>query len=756
MRRLLLVAVGLAWACGSEDPAGDSPPAVAPWGLSTDAGAAAPLADCDTVVVFALDKVLRSEIFRSGSIHSAQAGTPRIDSVIAGAQRALDAVTTSTAGNAALASLLTGRHVTEHGIVSLRDQGFQTLSESELSLGEGFKEAGWSTIFSSGSPLHAQGFSGFSQGFEQYEAPRLAEPTRAAPSVANGALLPLRQALAEERPVFALLSFDDLAPRALRPPSAEIAAPFVSAWLRPVAQERADIEAALRTLDADPKQGIDDLTKLLARARGSRASVAWNMALRAAHLSVIDGAIGEVLDALEEAGRAEDALVVFTGLRGTLPPGYRHEAGSLFISDAITVPLAIRWPMGAKRAEPIESTLSLLDVPHALASVGGFGLKPTEFGCFDIGGVEPSAGAAYVADSQRKLLAAVHGDRQIERYIDGQVVAFDRAGQQLRGPGPDQGGALAHGLGGFVEAATAISLTVTVPEGELAADLQFAWETAPGPGTLAPTDRAADRPRAAVRGRFQIEDASQTLALAERGTAVRLRLESLSESAVGPGLIRMGDERGSDLPLMFTPMDDVTVPSADDEKPPEPRLRIERSDGLWWTLSVDALDDSQKSASAEVLVSVWPPREPTRELEVSAGGGVTQHAVPGRADLVRIVGEVPFTCRIKKLAKEDFAVACSVADGFLPPTEMGFHGLRFAEAHAFQCVFSHRQNEASAALPSPDAALFTGPIDVDLKTGKLVGDGAFVHRTGVGPRPLEFIAPSISDLLELVRLVPGE
>jgi hypothetical protein len=706
--------------------------------------------------VFALDKVLRSEIFRSGSVNPAQAVTPRIDSVVVGAQRATDAVTTSTAGNAALASLLTGRHVTEHGIVSLRDQGFQTLPDSEVSLAEGFKEAGWSTIFSSGSPLHARGFSGFSQGFEHYEAPRLAEPTRAAPSVANGALLPLKQALAEERSVFALLSFDDLAPRALRPPSAEIAAPFVSAWLRPVAQERADIEAALRMLDADPQQGIDDLTKLLARARGSRASVAWNMALRAAHLSVIDGAIGEVLDALEEAGRAERALVVFTGLRGTLPPGYRHEAGALFTSDAIGVPLAVRWPMGAKRSEPIDSTLSLLDVPHAIASVGGFGLNPTEFGCLDLGNVRPSAGVAFVADSQRKLLAAVQGDRQMERYLDGQVVGFDRAGQQLRGPGLDPGGGLAQSLSGFVEAATAISLTVTVPETELAADLQFAWETAPGPGTLAPTDAAADRPRAAVRGRFQIEDTSQSLALAERGTAVGLRLESLSKSAIGPGLLRMGDQRGSDLPLMFTPMDDVTVPSADDEKPSEPRLRIERSDGLWWTLTVDALDDSQGSASAEVLVSVWPPREPTRELEVSAGGGVTRHAIPGRADLVRIAGQVPFTCRVKKLGKEDFAVACSTSAGFLSPTEMGFHGLRFAEPHAFQCVLFHRQNGASEVLPSPDAALFAGIFDVDLKTGKLVGDGVVVHRAGVGPRPPEFDAPSVSDLLELVRLVPGE
>ena len=770
MRALLVALVGLAAGCGGEsDPAEAA--VVEPWGLPASGDSAVGLSDCDTVIIVALDKVLRSELFGVGDARPSADATPCMDSIAIGAQRAMDAVTTSTAGNAAMASLLTGRHITEHGIVSLRDVGFQTLPDSEETLAEGFAAAGWSTIFSSGSPLHAQGFSGFSQGFEHYEAPRLSEPSRGAPSVANGALLPLKNALAEDRKVFALLSFDDLTARALRPPSAEIAAPFVSAWLGPLAQDRADIESALRTLDADPEQGIDDLTKLLARARGSRASIAWNMALRAAHLSVIDAAVGEVLATLEAAGRGERALVVVTGLRGTLPPGFRHEAGALFTSDAINVPLAVRWPGGAQRSEPIDGTLSLLDVAPALAAVGDFELRPTAFRCSQLGtGThEPGApGPAFVSDSQRKLLAAISGELQAERYIDGQVVTFDRSGEQVRGEASVAAVSLGTGLAEFVAAATAIELYLSVGAKSDYPGLSCAWESAPGAATFVQSEGTNSTLRPAVRGKYMVENSSGALRLTERGTAVRLLFSSTDQAGIGPDLLWIGSRAGSALPLMYTPMEDGEASASESDDKPQARLRIARSDGLWWTLSVEPPADAETGASTEVLVSVWPPRDPVDELEVSAGGGVTRHAVPGRADLVRIEGTAPFTCRIKKLAKEDFSVACLTPDGFLMPTEMEFHGMRFADPTAFQCVLAHRQGQASATLPSLDAELY-------LDVASLFDEGALpdmnaeraslldlptahidVERRWIGPPPMEFTPPSVSDLLELVRLVPGE
>lgn len=743
MRALLsaVVAAGLI-ACGGEPrtiAVGVSPP----WGLPAASESTVSLSDCDTVIVLALDKILTSELFGEDVPSWSGGAAKHMNSVAYGAQRATDAVTTSTAGNAAMASLLTGRHVTEHGVISLRDAGLQTLPESETTLAEGFSEAGWSTIFSSGNPLHARGFSGFSQGFEHYEAPRLAEPSRAAPSVATGALLPLKKAFAEGRSVFAVMSFDDLTARSLRPPSAEIASPYVSAALGPLARERADIETALRTLDANPDQAIEDLSTLLARARGSRASVAWNMALRAAHLSVIDAAVGEVLAAVEAAGRQERALVVVTGLRGTLPPGYRHEAGALFTSDAIKVPLAVRWPGGAMRDKPVDTTLSLLDLAPALAGVGGFELQPTNHRCAELGAGEPgtaASGTAYVADSQRRLLAAVQGEVQLERYVDGQVVAFNRSGEQVQAVGHDS---LEAGLASFVESANSIDFSVAVPDEAMRELLSFAWETSPGSGFLKAADGPAAARRPKVRGKFAVEEAPRVLRLSERGTAVRLRIDASPEleEPIGPSLLHFEGVEGSEQPLMFTPLADGEVHEKDDDVP-QARLRIERSNGLWWTLTVDASsEDGSTAPPAKVHVSVWPPRDFVDELECVTGGDVTHAAARGQAGHVLIEGVPPFTCRIKKLAKEDFSVACVTNDGPLEPTEMAFRGQRFATPQAFSCVCPPWHPRGSS---QPSERPESG------------GSRVRIQRTWIGPDPREFTPPSVNDLLELVRLVPGE
>ena len=765
MRAALLLVVGCVAACGGASDSGDGGAAgssrapVQPWGLS---GAADPApaggssaAACDTVIVFALDKILHDEIQRDGMAPGA--ATPRMDSILAGAMNVTDAITTSTAGNAALASLLTGRHVSEHGIVSLRDAARQTLPESEFTLAEGFQSAGWTTIFSSGSPLHARGFSGFRQGFDHFEAPRLSEPSRPAGATINGALLPLRAALARDERVFALISFDDLTARALRAPDPAVTAPFVRARLAPLAKERADIEAGLRALDVDAGKGLEELAQLLARARGSRASAAWNMALRDAHLSLIDKAVGQVLDALEASGRGERALIVVTGLRGTLPPGYTHEAGALFTRAAIHIPLAIRWPGGARRSEPCGETASLLDVPRALQALGKFELGETAFRAANLGASGPLLPRpALVVDSQRKLFAAVDGDVQLERYSDGQLLPFDRAGQKARSVEDSVLEPIARTLGAFVDSSTSTRLRFEWL-GEDSTDAPgVAWET--GGGAV----QTALGSRPSVRGELGLSSgdaaAGAELLLTERATALRLRVTSARDSAIDPSLVRMGTEAaaldGAHLPLLFAPLDEIAPAKLSAESPPA-RLRFQRADGLAWTLSVDpAPGESSGTGTTEVLLSVWPPRDFSDALEVQAGGETKSHAVPGRLDMVRITGVAPFACRVKKLGKEDFTVACRTPEGFLPPTEMEFHGLRFADARGFELVVGAWQGAASAALPSLDPALYGA---LDRKTPESPGSpGLLIQRFDVGPLPMQFTPPDASDLAELVRLVPGE
>ncbi|QDV08905.1 Sulfatase [Planctomycetes bacterium Poly30] len=793
---VLLLAGGVLPACGgSSDSKGaaqgsalGSALGVEPWGLA-DTGQDQPsgavdFGACDTVIVIALDKVMRSEwIDRAGAV-----ATPHIESIVAGAMKVADAIVTSTAGNAALASLLTGRHVTEHGIVSLRDTARQTLPESERTLAMGFHDLGWTTIFSSGSPLHARGFSGFDRGFDHYEAPRLSEESRLAAATGNGALVPLRAALAAQKPVFALVCFDDLTARALRAPSPEATVPFVRARLGPLARERADIEAGLRSLDVDPAKALADLAQLLARARGSEASSAWNMALRDAYLSLIDDAVGEILNAVEAAGRAERALVVVTGLRGTLPPGYRHESGALFTADAIRLPMVIRWPGGVGRGEIVEETASLLDLPHALDDAFGLDLGETAYRAADLSVAPGPAlpGNALVVESQRQLFAAVGGDMHVERYSNGHVVVFDREGGKARQADEARVAQFTEELQDFVDEATALRVTFSLRDPDPRLDMEMAWETGDG-AVLQPGE---DRP--AVRGKVEFPGADggrreAALALTERDTALRIRLRTPGREildppgslppTLGPRSVRLGTSSGStslaNLPVMFAPLDDVgprAQPDASPEEAPPARLRFERADGLYWTLFVDAGPegagpqgpDAQGSgdggAETEVLLSVWPPRHVSDALEVRAGGGTRSEPVPGRLDMVRIHGVAPLVCRVKKLAKEDFLVACWTPEGFLAPTEMEFHGLRLADRQAFEFTLLHWQPAASAALPSLDPALFRAGGDAggDVAASPDGGPSFLIERVEFGPLPTLFSPPDASDAAELVRLSPGE
>lgn len=772
---------GVAWGallllggCGGGAGDGQSPdasPPLEPWGLAGGPAGGSANADgepCDTVIVIAIDKVLEGEVLaaepRSGA-------TPRLDSVAAGAFVVEDAVTTSTSGNAAMASLLTGRHAFEHGVLSLRDGRRQRLPEAEVTLAEGFRSAGWTTIFSSGSPRHARGFSGFSQGFEHYEAPRLSESTRPADSVANGALLPLRAALEQGERVFAVLSFDDLVTRSLEPPTPEIAAPFVQRRLRRVAGERADVEEALKTMESDPAKGLKDLAKRLGRARGSRASTAWRWALRDAHLSVIDGAVGEVLDAVETSGRARRAMVIVTGLRGALPPGYRQEPGPLMVADAVQIPLALRFPDGARRGARFEGVVSLRDVSDLAASLGGFELERTALPCADL--VDPTEAGlpdrgAFVVDAGRKVMARIGVLGQVERYHTGKVIAFDRSGA-VADLDADAGAVGLEQLMDYVDRLTGMDVELRAIDGaDRSIDVKVDYEVHPGGARRSDfrSDGEASPPGAdvkeAVRGRVTLgasEGASpgSTLRLGTRAASVQLRLEALEQGPFGPADVAVGSRSAADLPLLFTPLEErpLTEGAGDEEartELPTIRLRLERADGLWWTLTVEGANaDGAAAADTEVLLSVWPPREPTDEVEVSPDPGMSWEAVPGRLDLVRITGRAPFTCRVKKLGKEEFAVACRAPDGFIAPLAMEFFGQRFAARSAFACVVPDHQKAASKGLLSVEEALY-GEEAADLPRAALLR----VVRRSVGRAPTFFDPVDVSDLDVVQRLIPGE
>lgn len=100
----------------------------------------------------------------------------------------------------------------------------------------------------------------------------------------------------------------------------------------------------------------------------------------AAMVHSLDLAIGEILRALDDAGIADDTLVLFFSDNGghislgasNVP--LRGEKSTVF-EGGIRVPAAIRWPKGLEGGRQVTQTISVLDVMPTLAAAAGIELE---------------------------------------------------------------------------------------------------------------------------------------------------------------------------------------------------------------------------------------------------------------------------------------------------------------------------------------------------------------------------------------------
>ncbi len=96
-------------------------------------------------------------------------------------------------------------------------------------------------------------------------------------------------------------------------------------------------------------------------------------------IAALDDAVGRILDALDEAGIADDTLVVFlsdNGCAGYFPGLCSCEplsGGKLtYYEGGVRVPYLLRWPAAVAAGTTIDAPVSTLDVlPTALAAAGG-------------------------------------------------------------------------------------------------------------------------------------------------------------------------------------------------------------------------------------------------------------------------------------------------------------------------------------------------------------------------------------------------
>lgn len=736
---LQVLALGVLTSCSDDDPA-PMAASVEPFGVATATALAGTL-DARTALIIVVDGLTNNDI--ASGVSEQGASLPHIASLMASSLVYESAIAANTGGNAAMASLLTGLHSREHGVFSLRDLDRALLASDLTTLAETFTEQGWQSVASLSDERYARGVCGFEQGFAEYAAPRLGQGSLAADSV----LLGLREALGSAlddpaKKVFALTCLSDVVARDAGLPSAERLAPLAAERLAPFRTANSDVEAALDLLSSDAEKALVDLEKLFSRGRGSGPARAWHSAIRSARLQEVDAAIGEMLGLLTSSGRAEDAVVVLTSLRGSAGAAGSQASGARFAPAIVRVPLVVH-SVGGAGAGRGANVISMVDVAGIVQRSTGIAKEAAA-----PAGPATGGRAALVTDVRSSAHALLGETFQVERYVDGQVVWFQRGGvEQL---GEDALAALpgrASALAALTQFAAPTAMSVSW--GASAPALSFEWQLSSGSALLPGGPR-----RRPVRGSIK-PGTSFELPLAERAASIRLGVRGpLTEMAPGtvtPSMLSFGAASLDQLPVLYVPFVDARpVEEAD-----TPRLKVTRAAGLAWTLSAPESASggprvkTSLMGQVEVVLSVWPPRAPHDSIEVQATNA-RMAPVPGRADLVRFEGQLPLDVLLQKRSGEDFAIACRIEGRWLSPTEMAGDGSWFADQNAFDVIVPSSHPRVTAALYDTAGAS---------SGSQPAASQVVIRRTGLGPAPPNSAAPGAPALdfraLEFIRFLPS-
>ncbi|HET7045649.1 MAG TPA: choline-sulfatase [Gaiellaceae bacterium] len=145
-------------------------------------------------------------------------------------------------------------------------------------------------------------------------------------------------------------------------------------------------------------------------------------ALRRAYyglVTYVDRKLGELLDALEQTGRAADTAVIFTSDHGDMLGERRMVQKRCFYEWSVRVPLVVRLPGGERAGTRVERPVSLLDLAPTLLELAEATLPPALDGRSLLGDedgvvlseyhVEKVRAPCFMARKGRHKLIHVHG-----------------------------------------------------------------------------------------------------------------------------------------------------------------------------------------------------------------------------------------------------------------------------------------------------------------------------------------------------------
>lgn len=256
----------------------------------------------------------------------------------------------------AFVSLFTGQSPGSHGVVLNTFRGGPALAEGTPTLATRLREEGFSTAaFVSGFTLRPS--LGLAPGFQVYDAPAEGVKRRPGDRTAQRAIDWLGDQRRWARLFLWWHSYDAHGPFDV---VAE-AAPLDGAWER-------HPEQLARIAPYQRIEGISDPRFYTARY--------------AAAVEHVDAQVGRLVQALKEAGRYDDALIILTADHGEsfTERELWFDHGTHASAEQLRVPLVIKVPGGARAGERVEELVDLMDLAPTVLDVLGLGGLPNADG----------------------------------------------------------------------------------------------------------------------------------------------------------------------------------------------------------------------------------------------------------------------------------------------------------------------------------------------------------------------------------------
>lgn len=307
-------------------------------------------------LVVLLDALARSRVGAYAA--NGESLTPRLDALAARGLLVERASAPASYTLASVGALLTGQNPLTHGVVQLSDSaGFQRLPQDTPRLATSLQSAGWRTSAFVTNP-NAGAVHGYDAGFETYHE-LFADKALWNDGVDGAQLAPrLANFLAsvDTDPYLAYVHVFE--PHAPYNAPADLLAEHVQPYNGPARGDRAWLDAV--------KHG---------EVRLDDAGWTHLRELYAARVALADRVLGELLDALERSGRADDTLVLVTSDHGEAFGEHGWiEHGDHVYAEQVDVPLVLAGP-GLSPAR-VSGPATLEDIAPTLLPLAGVSVPP--------------------------------------------------------------------------------------------------------------------------------------------------------------------------------------------------------------------------------------------------------------------------------------------------------------------------------------------------------------------------------------------